>query len=39
MNDDFLITFSVDGHEAGTNSDNIISMLELRAFIARWKLT
>ncbi|MEA1925078.1 MAG: hypothetical protein U9M95_04340 [Candidatus Altiarchaeota archaeon] len=35
--DDFNITFSVDGHKADINSDGIINTPELMLFIARWK--
>ncbi|MEA1924238.1 MAG: hypothetical protein U9M95_00055 [Candidatus Altiarchaeota archaeon] len=36
-NDDFNITFSVDGHKADINDDRVIDMPELMLFIARWK--
>ncbi|MEA1925077.1 MAG: hypothetical protein U9M95_04335 [Candidatus Altiarchaeota archaeon] len=34
---DFNITFSVDGHKADINDDGVIDMPEFMAFIARWK--
>ncbi|MEA1924605.1 MAG: hypothetical protein U9M95_01920 [Candidatus Altiarchaeota archaeon] len=36
--DDFNITFSVDGHKADLNDDGIIDMSELIAFISKWKV-
>ena len=35
--EDFIISFSVDGHKADINDDGVINMPELMAFIARWK--
>ncbi|MEA1925041.1 MAG: hypothetical protein U9M95_04150 [Candidatus Altiarchaeota archaeon] len=34
--DDFNISFSIDGHKADTNDDGVINMPELMIFIARW---
>ncbi|MEA1925025.1 MAG: right-handed parallel beta-helix repeat-containing protein [Candidatus Altiarchaeota archaeon] len=35
--DDFNITFTIDGHKVDTNDDGIINMPELMLFIVRWK--
>ncbi|MEA1925026.1 MAG: hypothetical protein U9M95_04070 [Candidatus Altiarchaeota archaeon] len=35
--DDFNISFSVDGHKADLNDDGVVDMKELMAYIARWK--
>ncbi|MEA1924240.1 MAG: hypothetical protein U9M95_00065 [Candidatus Altiarchaeota archaeon] len=35
--EDFNISFSVDGHKADLNDDGVINMPELISFIARWK--
>ncbi len=37
--DDFNITFSIGGHKADLNDDGMISMKELMAYIARWKVS
>ncbi|MEA1924247.1 MAG: hypothetical protein U9M95_00100 [Candidatus Altiarchaeota archaeon] len=35
--DDWNITFSIDGHKADINDDGLIDMRELIGFIGRWK--
>ncbi|MEA1925001.1 MAG: hypothetical protein U9M95_03940 [Candidatus Altiarchaeota archaeon] len=35
--DDWNISFSIDGHKADLNDDDIIDMPELMAYLARWK--
>ena len=38
MSDAYPVTFSTGRHKADLNDDGVISMKELIAFIARWKV-